>query len=161
MTFVFCSLNSFAGDEVVGEEKLFIVDGMASYSDEALLSLGGTDVCGLNRSVPSAIEKMASKYKIKVSLQEKNPSIALVSKNIALEIVRIEASRGAMHGVASDLDVVVTVNLDQGEPVKKLFKASASRSSYFTHSVSTCERLEQCSDKIGAQVAKWLRNSER
>lgn len=139
----------------------FRIDRLATYKDYGRVSEGAKKECGLEQSIPRAIEKFAPRYSVKASLADMESVETDDKKQVSVFIDNLVAGAvGNGFGgrwVVSEIGVVVSVISGTQELGNKYFSCSAGLGVNPFANLKACDRLDRCSEKLGAQIAKWLR----
>lgn len=159
------SLVGYAGNSIADEEEkrddgAFLINNIATYKDGMQISDSAKSECGLERSIPIAIEQFSQKFKVKASMQDTAKAVTPSSKIVSVEIENLVAGRGGSgfggRWVVSEIGVTVSLKMGADEAVNKYFSCSAGLGANPFANFKACDRLERCSEQIGAKAAKWL-----
>jgi hypothetical protein len=147
------------------ENSVLYIQDSASYGDGGPISEAAKNECGLDKSIPKAIEKFSPKFNIKTVLSN-GTALPSGQKEVATRIdTLISGKAGNGFGgrwVVSEVGVTVSIK-QGGQTLQSTYlNCTAGLGANPFANFRACDRLERCSEQIGVKAAKWLsRNGDK
>lgn len=144
-------------------ERSFLLDRLATYQeDSGAVSENAKAECGLERLIPQAAEKFASKYKVQIALSDgPSASTPASAARVSMQIAGLVAGRaGSGFGgqwVVSEVGIKVAVKQGDDILAKTGLTCKAGLGANPFANFRACDRLERCAEQLGAKTAKWLK----